>query len=290
LTADHRRRALGTLVLGALCIGGAPILVRISQVGPLSTAFWRLTLALVPIGAVFARNRERVAAALPRTPPEHLLAALPGVFLASDLAAWQTALGMTTVANATLLVNMAPIFVTLGGWLLLGMRVTGPFLVGLATSITGVVVLDGMAAAASGPHLRGDAIALGAAVFYAGYLLLLGQARKRFPTTVIMLWSTIAAALFTLPLAFLFEPSAVPATIAGWVIVIALGWIGHAAGQGLIAYSMAWLPATYSSLTLLIQPVIATILAWVLLGEHLTGLQALGGFVVLCGIAIANRG
>ncbi len=289
MTADLRRRALGTLVLGALCIGGAPILVRISEVGPLATAFWRLSLALVPIGAVFAHNREAVRDALPRRPSEHLLAALPGVFLAADLSAWQTALGMTSVANATLLVNMAPIFVTLGGWLLLGLTVSVPFLVGLGTAIAGVIVLDGGAAAAAGPHLAGDAIALGAAVFYAGYLLLLGQARRRFPTTVIMLWSTTAAAACTLPLAFLIEPSAVPATLAGWAIVLALGWIGHASGQGLIAFSMAWLPASFSSVTLLIQPVVATVLAWVILGEHLTALQATGGLVVLCGIAIANR-
>lgn len=290
MTATVRGRALGALLLGACCIGGAPILVRISEVGPLATAFWRLSMALVPIGAVFASHHERVQHTLPRRLPEHLLAALPGVFLAADLSAWQVALGMTTVANATLLVNMAPIFVTLGGWLLLGLSVTGPFLVGLVTSLAGVLVLDRGGAATSGTHLRGDAIALVAAVFYAGYLLLLGQARRRFPTIVIMQWSTIAAAAFTLPLAFVLESSTVPATLAGWAVVIALGWIGHAAGQGLIAFSMAWLPATYSSLTLLMQPVIATILAWILLGEHLTGLQAAGGLVVLCGIAIANRG
>jgi drug/metabolite transporter (DMT)-like permease len=117
----------------------------------------------------------------------------------------------------------------------------------------------------------------------------MARARQRFPTVVIMLWSTVTAAAYTLPIALAFESRILPATPAGWAVVVGLAWMSHAAGQGLIAYSMAWLPATFSSLTLLIQPVVATSLAWRLLGEQLTPLQATGGVVVIGGILIANR-
>ena len=63
----------------------------------------------------------------------------------------------------------------------------------------------------------------------------------------------------------------------------------HAGGQGLIAFSLAWLPATFSPLTLLIQPVVAAVLAWMILGERLSGLQLVGGAIVIAGIMLAKR-
>jgi drug/metabolite transporter (DMT)-like permease len=105
-----------------------------------------------------------------------------------------------------------------------------------------------------------------------------------------MLWSTVAAAVCILPVALVFEPAFVPTMVAGWAVVLALGWIVHAGGQGLVAFSMAWLPATFSSLTLLIQPVVAAVLAAMFLGEPLTVLQAAGGSIVIAGIVLARRG
>jgi drug/metabolite transporter (DMT)-like permease len=212
------------------------------------------------------------------------------VWLAADLVTWQISLHMTSVANSTLLVNMAPIFVTLGGWLLLRQSVSRAFLIGLAISIAGGVVLEGGPGAFGRGHLRGDAVAIGAAVFYAGYILLLGHARQRFSTTSIMLWSTVSAALITLPLAIVLEPTLTPATLSGWAVVVGLAWISHTGGQGLIAFSLAWLPVTMSSLTLLIQPVVAAVLAWAVLGEHLGAFQMIGGCIVIAGIVLARHG
>src|SRR5215470_17060499 len=107
-------RAMLALVLGAVSISWSPIFVRLSLVGPVATAFWRLSLALIPLAASLRfdkqRNRGRRR---PHQPGDYMAVALPGVFLAADLAFWHISLHMTTVANATLLANMAPIFVTL---------------------------------------------------------------------------------------------------------------------------------------------------------------------------------
>jgi drug/metabolite transporter (DMT)-like permease len=163
------------------------------------------------------------------------------------------------------------------------------FVIGLALSIVGVFVLNSGSSRA-GSHWRGDAVALGAACFYAGYFVLLARARRIFSTGVVMLWSTVAASVCILPVALVFEPAFVPTMVAGWAVVLALGWIVHAGGQGLVAFSMAWLPATFSSLTLLIQPVVAAILASMFLGEPLTVVQAAGGSIVIAGIVLARRG
>ncbi len=283
-------RAVGAIVLGGLFLGCSPILVRLSQVGPISTAFWRLALALVPLVLVFGKSRRGNAVTRPVRPAEHLIAALPGVFLAGDLVAWHISLHMTSVANSTLIANMAPIFVTLVSWLFLHQRIRGVFLAGLALAIAGVVVLNGASFTMSGgSHVRGDAVALGAAAFYAGYFVSLSRARRTFSTMVVMVWSTAAAALCVLPVALRFEPAFVPHLLIGWAILLGLGWLVHAGGQGLVAFSLAWLPATFSSLTLLIQPVVAAVFAWALLGERLSALQLIGGAIVLAGIMLANR-
>jgi drug/metabolite transporter (DMT)-like permease len=286
-----KERALAALVLGAVLLGCSPILVRLSQIGPIATAFWRLALALVPLVLLFGTSaRDGRVGTLPATPAEHLTAALPGVFLAGDLAAWHISLHMTSVANSTLLANMAPIFVTLASWVFLHQRISGLFLAGLALSIAGVVVLNGASLTMNGSgHVRGDAVALGAAAFYGGYFVVLSRARNRFSTMTVMVWSTVAAAVCILPMALIFEPAFVPHLLIGWAILLGLGWLVHAGGQGLIAFSLAWLPATFSSLTLLIQPVVAAILARAVLDERLSGLQLVGGAIVLAGITLAKR-
>jgi drug/metabolite transporter (DMT)-like permease len=81
-----------------------------------------------------------------------------------------------------------------------------------------------------------------------------------------------------------------PLSAYGWAILLGLALISHAAGQGLIAFALAHLPATFSSVGLLLQPVIAAVFAWTLLAEPLVPLQIAGGVVVLIGIYLARRG
>ncbi|RVL21384.1 EamA/RhaT family transporter, partial [Sinorhizobium meliloti] len=109
---------MAALIIGGAAIGGSPIFVRLSEVGPMATAFWRVALALIPL---VAWSRLRGGAAAEKPPQclsDYAQLILPGVFLAIDLAAWHLALTMTSVANATLLANLAPVFVTLAGWAL----------------------------------------------------------------------------------------------------------------------------------------------------------------------------
>jgi drug/metabolite transporter (DMT)-like permease len=234
-------------------------------------------------------SRDAATRPLPRRWSDHATAALPGVLLAGDLITWHISIHLTSVTNSTLLANMAPVVVTLGTWVFLRRPPRRAFVIGLALSIVGVFVLNSGSSRA-GSHWRGDAVALGAACFYAGYFVLLARARRIFSTGVVMLWSTVAASVCILPVALVFEPAFVPTMVAGWAVVLALGWIVHAGGQGLVAFSMAWLPATFSSLTLLIQPVVAAILASMFLGEPLTVAQAAGGSIVIAGIVLARRG
>lgn len=286
--APSQRFALTALILGGAAIGGSPIFVRLSEVGPMATAFWRVALALIPI-FIFSLIKKD-SGPKPEKLSDYAMLILPGVILAADLAAWHLSITMTSVANATLLANLAPVFVTVIGFIFFRAPVSRIFVMGLALALVGVIVLKGGPSAFGNGDLRGDGVAIIAAVFYAGYILAIGQLRSRFDTIRIMLWSTASAAVCVFPLGFFFEPQMLPPTAYGWAIVFGLAFISHASGQVAIAFALAYLPAAFSSLTLLLQPVVAAILAWVLLNEAIGPMQAIGGLVVLAGIMIARRG
>ncbi len=287
--APPARRALVALLGGATAIGVAPILVRLSEVGPTATAFWRLALALPVLWLwMSATERQRVARAGARASRWPLLAS--GLFLAGDLGVWHQSIRFTSVANATLLANLAPVFVAIASWLLLGTRITGLFLAGMALAMTGVALLVGQSAGGGDASTLGDALGVVTAVFYAGYLLAVQRLRARFSTATLMAYNALITALVLLPITLLSRERLLPDSLAGWGVLWGLALGSHVGGQGLITYALAYLPATFSSVTLLLQPVLAALFAWLLLGEALGPWQAVGGAVVLAGIVLARRG
>jgi len=274
------RPALVALFSGATCIALSPIFVRLSEVGPTATAFWRVALA-VPILWLFFRP--------PLRGPKLLFLAA-GLAFAGDLAFWHTSIQLTSVANSTLLANLASIFVTLAAWLFWRERPRPLFLVSLALALGGVALLVHASLDFSRTALLGDALGVVTAMFYAGYILAVKGLRDRGAATLqVMAVTSTLTALLLLPVALASGEQMLPSSASGWWILIGLALVSHAAGQGLIAYALAHLPAPFSSVGLLLQPVVAAFFAWVLLSEPLVALQIAGGLVVLAAIWLARR-
>lgn len=288
--ADVQKKAIIALLLGGLLISCSPIFVKFSETGPIVTAFWRLALAIIPMVILNKSVSHSADQIRPSSLRDMAILAIPGILIGLELVTWHISLTMTSVANSTLIVNLSPIFVAIGGWLFLKQKISKIFISGLALAILGVIILKGGPDTSGHSNIEGDAVALFAAVLYAAYILMLGFTRRRFATSTIMLYTTITATLTILPLALLFETQYYPTTLFGWMIVFGLAWITQAAGQSLITFAIAWLPVAFSSLTLLIQPIVAAILAWVLLAEPLSIWQICGGLIVIAGIMQARRG
>jgi drug/metabolite transporter (DMT)-like permease len=287
---DKSRLAFGALLAGAVGISFAPIFVRLSEVGPSATAFYRVFLALPLLWLWRLQERHKSdAPAQPAGPKDYRQLALAGLLFAGDLALWHWSIQLTSVANATLFANFAPIFVTLGARVLFTEKITSTFLLGMAGALAGAAMVVGNSLSVTAKHVAGDLVGLATAVFYAGYMLSVKHLRRTFSTATIMAWSGLSAspALFLVALAS--GERLVPTHASGWMVVLALALISQVGGQSLIAYAFAHLPASFSSLSLLLQPAVAALLAWIILAEPLGLVQAFGGAVILCGITVAGR-
>jgi len=295
LPGRQRARTAGiiALLIGATVIGFAPIFVKLSKAGPVATGFWRLGIAL-PVLLTWMglqrRSAKRRGLDKPAARPSRLWLIVPGLFFAGDLAAWHWSLELTSAANAALLANLAPMLVVPAGWLWLKERLGRAFLIGLGLALCGVAMLMATSLSFSRACLRGDALGLLTAVFYAGYLLSVKRLREHYSVATIMTWSAGASAAILLPIAICSGEQLLAVSVTGWAVLAGLALLSHVCGQGLIAWALGLLPVSFSSVSLLWQPVVAAALGWMILDEKLLPFQAAGGVVVLAGIFLARRG
>ncbi len=271
------------LLLGALGIALAPIFVRLSEADPVATAFWRLALALP---ALYLWPSPPPTTLQPR---HHRWLWLGGLSFAADLSLWHYAIHYTTIANATLFANVAPLFVTLICVFAFGQRFGPRFLFGLVLSLGGAFLLAGTGVQFSPDQFLGDAMSLLCAVFYAGYLISIAELRRDLPTLLIVRRASLISAGVLLAIALVLGERIFPYSLYGWAVVIGLGVISHAGGQSLIAFALAHLPVAFSALGLLLQPIGAVVIAWWLFDEQLMGWQWLGAVIILAGIYLARR-
>jgi len=279
------------LLAGGAALGFGAIFMRLSDVGPIASAFWRMALAapLLWCWAYKVRERDRAAG---RSVDFSRVLPWAGLCFGGDMAFWHLSLHDTSVANATLLTNFAPVLIALWLWCARGLRFGRVFVAGMGAAACGAMLLvapDLLSHLGAG-RLRGDALGLLSAGFYAAYQLVIKEARDRYSTARLMAWSTSVTALTLLPLALLSPQPFVPAGAAGWLPLLGLALLAQIGGQTVIAFASAHLPPSLSSVGLLIQPLTATLAAWLIFGEALGALQIGGGLLLIAGIYLARRG
>lgn len=280
-------RAYTALAVGVFAIGWSALFVRWSAVPGWTSAFWRMALAqlvFVP-WALVARPRNA-----PPPPRAAVIAAVvAGVFFAADLALFNTAVMVSSAANATLLGTNAPIFVALGAWLLYRDRPTPRFWLGFALSFAGMIAIVGTDLARHPRLGLGDAFAIGGAACYAGYLLYVRRSRQAIDALTFIAISGVTAAATLLVICLVLGTPLHGYPSSSWWALLGLALVTQVVGHLSVAYALGKLPVSVTSIALLGQAPITAILAVPLLGERLTMLQVLGGALVLVGIRVVTR-
>jgi drug/metabolite transporter (DMT)-like permease len=259
--------------------------VRLADVGPYASAFWRTFLAL-PFLWAWARIETGCAA---RTSfGFDRPAILAGLLFAGDLFFWHLSILGTTVANATFLATTAPVWVALGAGLFIAERIGGRTIAGLALCMAGGAALLGQTYGYAPQRLWGDVFGLTTAVFFAGYMLAVRAARRRHGAGELIFLSTLVTSACLFFIALTLEPRLLPQSFNGFAALVALAVISQVGGQGLAAFALGALPATFSSLVIFIEAIAAAAFGWIFLGEALGTAQMLGGIAILFGIFMAR--
>ena len=275
------------MVVGILAISTSPILIRVAAMPALVLAFWRCLAGAVVLAPFAPRGR---VGTLDRADLARLAAS--GLFLAVHFALWNASLGLTTVAAATTLVSCAPLFVGLGS-VFLGEAPSGRAWAGIALATAGAVVIgvgDATAFGGGPDEVLGDLLAFGGAVAMAAYLLLGRVARRRLPV------STYAASVYGVAAAALLPACLLAgSSLGGYQATAWLALAGVVAGPQLLGHTvfnglLASVSASVVAVVMLLEPVIATVLAWWLFDEVPGPSLWAGGPMVLAGVWLATTG
>jgi drug/metabolite transporter (DMT)-like permease len=272
------RYGIAALLVANAMLALGPMFVRMADVGPISSAFWRMALAL-PLIAGMALVGPKSSGRM--TPVLILIIAASGMLFAADLASWHVGILQTKMANATLLGNSATFIFPIYGFVVARLWPTRRQGLALLLALVGASVLMGRSAELSRANLIGDLLSLLAGVFYAAYFVAIARARETLSPLPLLAASTLASALPLLLCAYALGEQVMP---TNWTPLIALALCSQVIGQGLMVYALGRMSPLVIGLTLLTQPVVAALVGWLMFSETLGALDLVGA--VLVGLAL----
>ncbi|WP_328598399.1 DMT family transporter [Pontixanthobacter gangjinensis] len=261
---------LAALLLGNVALATGPWFVRLADTGPVSSAFWRLFLAL-PFLALFARATGQALTGIPK--PTLILVALGAVAFALDLSSWHIGIEQTRLGNATLFGNAGSLVLLFWTFIISRSLPKGLEWLAILFALGGASILMGRSLEISVATLIGDLFCLAAGLFYAVYLLTLQDARKGIGAWSLLVWVSIFACPVILALALLLGEPVWP---TNWTPVIILFVTSQLIGQGLLVFSLRHFPPLIIGLALLTQPAIAAVIGYSVFDEVLMPMDVLG--------------
>jgi len=274
------------LLVGVSALSMTGIFVRWAQAPGTVTAAYRMSisaLALLPFFIKKETNRK------PAGWGWLLLVAAAGVFVAGDHGFLNTAVGLTRIANTTLLNNMAPLWVALFALLVWKEKLNRTFWLGLMAALIGAVVILGTDIVLHPQFGLGDALALISSLFYAAYFLITQRSREKISTLRYLFFANITSAIVLFAFNFISGTPVTGYPLQTYLVFLAIGLFSQTVGYFSITYALGHLPASIVAPTMIAQLVLTSLLAIPLAGEPLAMPQILGGLAVLTGIFLVNR-
>ncbi len=273
------------LFTGLIIIGFSAILIKSANAPGIVTAFYRVAIASLVLFLPFLSRWQMVKQLSLKA---LLMPILGGIAFGVDTGLWSWAIEISNATIPTLMANLAPVWVGLGALFIFKEKQSKGFWIGLAITISGMFTMAARSLYVNDGLIAGISISIVAGIFYGIYHLFTQQGRSLMNTLLYLSISSFAAAATT-GIGVLLSPY----SFTGYADTTWLIWLGygigvHVGGWALINYSQGHLKATTVSPTLLGQPVITAIAAFIILNEALSSWQIIGGLVVIAGIYLVN--
>ena len=276
------------LAVSIVAVSTASVLIRMCDSGPLAIAAYRLTFSTLILLPYFLWTGG-LAKLRKLDQGELLTLAGVGIVLALHFASWITSLGLTSVASSVLFVHIDPIFVAAISHFFLGERISRGTLIGIAVAFLGAALIAYGDAGAGQASLYGDLLALVGAVMLGLYILAGRRLRQRLDlvTYVTPVYAVSAVALVAGGIASGTDMGPFP--MREYALFLAIAVVPMIFGHTLYNWTLRYLEASLVSISLLGEPVGATILAYLFLNEAPSSLTLIGGTVTLAGIYMCMR-
>lgn len=276
--------------VGSILTGFSPIFVKASDLGPMTTGFYRLLFSL-PLLWIWMRWEEDKGTQKkqPITRNDAFIIGLAGAFFSFDLALWNWSIDYTAIVNATLFNNTSAFFVPLVMWLVFSQPQSMRTLLTAVSGFMGCALLGFESFHISMDNLMGDIVSLLSGVMVTAYVITVKRIRGRFSTGLLMFWTSIVSLMGMGIFGVLFQESFWPLTANDWCSVLGQGLLVHVMGQGFLAYSFGKIPASYGALVMLLASVMAAILGWLIYGEALSFIKIIGVSIILISIVAVRR-
>ncbi|HEX8064034.1 MAG TPA: DMT family transporter [Allosphingosinicella sp.] len=274
------RFAFPALIVGNLILAVGPWMVRLTDVGPVASGFWRVTLAL-PFLFLLAWRQQSGREA----PPWSLVAtvALGGLFFAADLACWHVGIGLTKLANASLFGNASSFILVVYGFVILRELPRRVQALALLLAVAGTALLMGSSYELSPKNFTGDLFTLAAGLLYTGYLIAVDRARRTMAPMPVLAIASAAAALPLLILALALGQKIMP---DDWTPLVILSFGSQVVGQGLLVYAVGYLSPVVIGLGLLAQPAAGAAIGHFAYGETFSPADAAGALLIAVALVL----
>ncbi len=276
------------LTVGVLAVSTGAIFARLAQSPALVTAAYRLGFSMVVIIPVAGwRSRREIGRVSGR---DLSLAVLSGLFLAMHFATWISSLDYTSVANSVVLVNTNPLWVGLLTPVLTRDRVPVITAVAIVLSVAGAFVIGAGDVATGSRALLGDLLALAGSFCAALYLLLGRRLRAGLSLPAYVLLCYGSATVFLWIMAGIAGQPVSGFSPGTWLSLAAMALIAQLVGHTSYNYALKWVSPGMVAVSLLGEPVLASLMAYFLFDEQMGAAKLVGGAMILAAIYLSSIG
>ena len=269
--------------MSIVAVSTASLLIRWSSAPPLAIASYRLLFATLILLPFYIRSGGiRKLRESPRKDVLTLMAV--GVVLALHFASWITSLSLTSVASSVIFVHADPIFVAAVSHFVFKERINRGTLLGIVVAFAGATIIAIGDAGIGEANLYGDLLALLGAVML-GLYILAGRRLRQGLDLVSYVTPVYAASAVVLILGSVVTGTRLASfPPREYILFIALAVVPMIFGHTVYNWALRYVEASVVSISLLGEPVGATILAFLFLNEAPSTLTLIGGFITLVGI------
>ena len=274
-----------SLIIGLISISIFPVLVKWAAVSGITSAFYRLFIGFVCLLPYVLITKQLTV------PPKSLWVSviICGILFGTDIAVWNVSIHYSNATQATLLTNLAPIWVGIGSFFFLANKPKKQFWLGTAVAISGLAVLLGAETFSQMQFDKGFILALISGILYATYMIVSQTVLTHLKIVSFMTLSMGVSSIYLLIICLVLGEPLWYFSNTVWGVMAIQGIICQLIGWLALSYAVQKMDAQRVSLSLLSQGVITGVMAWLFIDEQISLRMVIGGIIILAGIGITFR-